>query len=258
MPRAKVAPAPPAGAKKGKALRPKTQPTASAARSPKRTPPAAKPAPAPPVPANPTHQQYGALEAAFDHFNAQLFGGRLPKCLITLRAHGRSFGYFAGNRFSDVKNVGTTTDEIAMNPKPFLSRSATESLSTLAHEMTHVEQHHFGTPPRTGYHNREWGELMLRIGLQPSATGAAGGRMTGYQMNHYVIADGPFDVSCRSLLASGWELRLADTAKDAEWVRGPTRVKFTCPQCHCNAWGAASLKLLCGACGGRRMLAQRR
>jgi hypothetical protein len=37
----------------------------------------------------------------------------------------------------------------------FATRKATEVLSTLAHEMTHLWQHEFGTPPRKGYHDRE-------------------------------------------------------------------------------------------------------
>jgi hypothetical protein len=30
------------------------------------------------------------------------------------------------------------------------------SLSTLVHEMAHLQQNHFGKSSRTGYHNKEW------------------------------------------------------------------------------------------------------
>ena len=40
--------------------------------------------------------------------------------------------------------------------------------------MTHLEQAHFGKPSRNGYHNKEWADLMERVGLMPSDTGAPG------------------------------------------------------------------------------------
>ena len=59
------------------------------------------------------------------------------------------------------------TDEIALNPAHFASRPTAGTLSTLAHEMAHLWQHHFGTPSRTGYHNKEWAAKMREIGLIP-------------------------------------------------------------------------------------------
>ena len=36
---------------------------------------------------HPTHRTYTSLDAAYDHFNRELFGGQLPACLITMQRH---------------------------------------------------------------------------------------------------------------------------------------------------------------------------
>jgi hypothetical protein len=214
------------------------------------------PPPPPPPPADPTEVQYQALRHAYDFFNTRLFSGSLPRCLITLRANGRTFGYFANDRFGErVGTEGKVVDEIALNPKPWRSRSIEDSLSTLVHEMIHVRQYHFGTRSRPGYHNREWAAMMKEIGLHPSSTGAAGGRETGQQMSHYIIEDGKFARACRALLETGWHLRFADVMRDKE-RGGTTRMKFTCPSCGANAWGRPDLCIACISvhCGTSPML----
>ncbi len=57
-------------------------------------------------------------------------------------------------------------------------------LATLAHEMVHLWQHHFGKPGRGRYHNKEWAEKMKSIGLQPTTTGKDDGAETGDVMGH--------------------------------------------------------------------------
>ena len=128
----------------------------------------------------PTVAVYPELEQAYRYFNRELFGNELPAVLITLqRTTPRTYGYFAPGRFIDAH--GARTDELAMNPVHFLNRDLRATLSTLAHEMVHVWQSHFGTPGRRGYHNKAWGVRMKEIGLYPSNTGAPGGKETGEQ-----------------------------------------------------------------------------
>jgi hypothetical protein len=150
-------------------------------------------------PMQPTPEAYGELQRAFSFFNTELFHNKLPDCLITLQREKRSRGYFSSSRF--VHHGGTQVDEIAMNPSYFGVVSPRETLSTLAHEMTHSEQYHFGKPGRRGYHNKAWGKLMEAIGLMPSATGQPGGPRTGEQMTHYIIEGGPFERACEQLLS---------------------------------------------------------
>ena len=122
---------------------------------------------------------------AYAYFNKRLFEGRLPPCLITVRPHRGAYGYFSGERFGsrDGKEIH---DEIALNIRHFEKRTPCEIMSTLVHEMVHLEQAHFGSPSRNGYHNKEWAGLMERVGLMPSDTGAPGGKRTGQRMTHYV------------------------------------------------------------------------
>jgi len=52
---------------------------------------------------SPTLATYTALQQAFDHFNAELFGGELPACLITLRSSNCYLGYHQLNRFLSIE-----------------------------------------------------------------------------------------------------------------------------------------------------------
>jgi hypothetical protein len=206
----------------------------------------------------PTTETYSALQAAYEHFNRELFGGALPECLITLqRKEKRVYGYFWGRRFEEIGGLGKT-DEIAMNPQHFTRRGIEEVLSTLAHEMAHQWQEHCGTPCRKAYHNRQWAEKMESIGLMPSDTGQPGGKKTGQHMTHYILPGGPFARACAVLLSDGFRLAWGEIVTDIEGVEGEpgkgggkaktTRVKFTCPACSANAWGKPALKLICGEC----------
>jgi hypothetical protein len=109
-------------------------------------------------------------------------------------------GYFAHERFENRADQ-STTDEIALNPKHILQRPPEATLSTLVHEMVHLRQHHFGNPGRGRYHNKQWGDMMSAIGLEPSSTGKPGGKRTGDRVSHWIVAGGPFDVACKAFLA---------------------------------------------------------
>ena len=118
-----------------------------------------------------------------------------------------------------------------------------------------------------------WVASMLMVGLIPSNTGAPEGKMTGYKMSHYIEPDGPFDVACRELLATGFRINWADRiirpnpfADDqngssngaafssdgdsdaAGQIKAKDRIKFTCPSCAQNAWAKPSSKLMCWRC----------
>ena len=213
----------------------------------------------------PTKTSYPELEQAFDLFNAKLFNGKLPTVMITLQRKANSAGYFAPERFVD--NRGRRVDELAMNPTLFTQRDTIQTLSTLVHEMAHLHQAWFGTPGRRGYHNREWADHMIALGLHPSNTGKPDGKQTGERMTHYIVADGPFHAVATDLIASGFTLSWGDylqPAGDGEEGGGqdgePTgirkrmtaassgRVRFSCPSCKSKAWGKPSLRVACADC----------
>ena len=91
---------------------------------------------APKAPHRPTESTYQAFQAAYDHFNRELFGGSLPCCLITLQRRGRrTLGYYWAERFGEIGGSDRTA-ELAINPQYFLHRPMRETLSTFVHEMT--------------------------------------------------------------------------------------------------------------------------
>ena len=202
---------------------------------------------------NPTRRTYTALDAAYDHFNEELFAGELPGCLITLQRHKGAYGFFVDDRFAKMDDPGEIIDEIALNPAGFAGRTSTEVLSTLVHEMVHLWQHHFGTPSRKCYHNREWAGKMLRVGLVPSDTGEPGGKQTGQHVSHFIEKGGPFAVACKAYLKSESgalyqdQVQTEDEAKTKS-KKAASKTKFTCPGCELNAWAKPDAKLVCGEC----------
>ena len=219
---------------------------------------------------NPTAQAYAELQLAFDHYNRELFAGELPPCLITMQREKRSYGYFSSERFVHHHDK-SKTDEIAINPAYFAVAPLLEVLQTVAHEMVHAWQFHFGNPSRSGYHNREWADKMEAIGLMPSSTGQPGGARTGQKMADYAIPGGPFMLATDALLTQNFRIswvdrfpaimptpaidagagagaaggHLADVLQPATGNRS-NRIKYRCPTCGVQAWGKPALRLLCG------------
>ena len=196
-----------------------------------------------------TGGEYTAFEQAYEWFNQQLFENALPPCLITLQRKARSRGYFANDRFEH-RAGGSTTDEIALNPDTFRSRSDKEILSTLVHEMVHCWQRHFGKVGRGGYHNKEWAAHMVTVGLMPTDTGEAGGKTTGQSVTHYIMDGGAFDCAAATLLATGFQLQWQSYGFNEEEGKrkAASKTKYTCPDCGQNAWARPSANLVCGDC----------
>ena len=220
----------------------------------------------------PTRETYDALQRAYTAMNGRLFRNQLPGAILTLRRAGTSgraaAGYYSPGRFGRIDG-DATVDEIALEPGYF-ELGAMEALQTLGHEMCHQWQVHHGRPSRAGYHNREWAEMMLSVGLVPSDTGQPGGRMTGQRMADYPAPDGRFTAIAERLIRDGFAVAWFDrdragrgnhppatVANDAEnddqagtgggpaKPRPKNKIRFTCPTCNANAWGKPSLAIAC-------------
>jgi hypothetical protein len=202
--------------------------------------------------ADPTVQMYGPLKVAFDHFNAELFNNALPPCVLTLRAKGDEHGLYYPGKFVTLDGAAPI-DEIALNPARFSTQSQRETASTLVREMEHCWQKHDGTPSRSEYHNKEWAAKMRSIGLVPSDTGLVGGKETGDRMSHYILDDGPYDLSFKRLLASGWQLDLGEVEIAVENSKPKKREGFKCEFCDMTAEARASAQIACVTC----MIAER-
>jgi predicted SprT family Zn-dependent metalloprotease len=192
---------------------------------------------------------YRTFNEAYDLFNQSLFEGELPECLITLQRRKSSKGYFGHQKFAH-RRGSEIVDEIALNPETFQDRSDREIASTLVHEMTHCWQHHFGKPSRANYHNREWADRMIALGLMPSSTGDPGGKQTGQGMTHYIVDDGAFDREWKLMAEAGFAFLYQDRA-----TNGPERVqkqkaRYTCPSCRAFVfWGKPGIvEGMCRTC----------
>lgn len=196
----------------------------------------------------PTVEMYQSMQLAYDTFNSELFGGGLPQCLMTLQREGScTLGYFSPERFSS-KSGGPATDEIAISPMHMV-RPDKEVLATIGHEMVHLWQQHNGKPGRKGYHNREWANKMLAIGLTP-VNNNDNSKITGQSMHHTIKEGGAFERIADGLIASGWRLGYHERGGGLMLMgkKPQTRAKFTCPTCQVNAWAAPSVSLVCGDC----------
>ena len=205
-----------------------------------------------------TPTEYKVFQEAYDFFNRELFGDKLPHVLVTFQRRARTRGYFSAERFNNrVEEV--KVHELAMNPDTFTDRTDEEILSTFVHEMVHVWQHVYGAhPPSRGYHNKEWASKMDSIGLCPSQTGEPGGKRTGQHVTHYIVASGPYAQAYGKLAATGFELHWQSVAVEKE--RDKSKTKFTCPLCGFNSWHKPTKDDDCHECTARegkqiRMLA---
>jgi hypothetical protein len=160
-------------------------------------------------------------------------------------------GYFAGRRFKSTDGAHVT-DEIALNPAHFAKRGAKNVLSTLAHELAHQWQQHFGKPSRAAYHNKEWAAKMREIGLIPSDTGRRGGKQTGQRMTHYIERRGLFDRAADELIAKGFVLAFVERIpRNSDLVvlkKRLSKTTYSCPACALNVWAKPDVHLVCGAC----------
>ena len=192
---------------------------------------------------NPTVETYTALERAFDHFNKALFDERLTPVMFTLTRKRGAHGYFWAEQFANKDEALGKTHEIALNPQS-MDRSIEAVLSTLVHEMTHLEQQLYGAPSKGGHHNGAWAELMLRVGLTPD-NGKGG--MTGRKVTHSIDAGGPFELALADLMP--FDIPYFTKPRDkAEKKRDISKVKHTCPCCGFKAWAKAGANLMCGDC----------
>ncbi|HYH64235.1 MAG TPA: SprT-like domain-containing protein [Urbifossiella sp.] len=201
----------------------------------------------------PTIEQFRKYQAAYDYFNAKLFGGTLRPCLLVFRDGKKKknaivLGHFAWDRWTNA--AGETCHEISLNPET-LTRPIAETFGTLVHEMVHQWQQDHGDPPRSGYHDREWARKMVEVGLVPSDTGAPGGKQTGQRMTHYVDPDGAFLKALEAMPADTalpWTTGGLELAKKRAPAKAKNKIKYTCPGCEANAWGKPELRIVCGEC----------
>ena len=218
----------------------------------------------PPVPLTPTALTAADHDHAYDFFNVRLFGTSLPRCLITISSKRKAVGYFRPVFFSDSALDGQPQrlDEIGMNPEYYADLS--DYLSTLVHEMVHLEQENVGRPGKGGYHNRAWARRMLDLGLPPFNVNHPE-KMIGVRIDHTIRAGGPFDLACQELLAGGFRIRWVHQseverpldelpgeedkeARIRKKQKKASKTPYDCPNCDLRAWAKPAARLMCADC----------
>ncbi len=189
----------------------------------------------------PTANQYRQYQKMYDWYNAQLFNGTLPECLLILsRKAARVCGHFAPDAWKGAKDE--KTHEMSLNPAYLAIATHQAACQTIVHEMVHLWQYEFGKPSRPGYHNMEWANKMENVGLMPSPTGKPGGKKTGQQMSDYAIEGGLF---MEAFEAMPKNLLLPFTEKSVLKLASKSKNKYLCPQCLSGVWGKLGLSLSC-------------
>jgi len=185
------------------------------------------------------------LQNIYDHLNWRLFENRLPNCIITLKRRTGTSGFFTARSYD--RKDGTFSDEIIMNPALYGPENPSVFLAVLVHQMVHLWQVHYGAPGRAGYHNREWADEMIEIGLQSSQSGQRGGRETGDTMYQLIISGGEFEKAAQELMRSGGLLtwRQCDKPAPPKSYKSGKRQKFTCPECGVIALSSHGAELAC-------------
>jgi predicted SprT family Zn-dependent metalloprotease len=235
---------------------------------------------------SPTSQLYDSLQEAFLFFNENLFDSELPQVVFTFQRKKSVMGYFSADRWSSKE--GEFRHEVAINPAYIGQAPLIELFQTLCHEFVHLWQECHGTPSRRAYHNKEWSEKMVSIGLIPSTDGTSNGKRTGEKMSDYPESGGLFIRCCEQLVSEKkfdlfWidrvlaqkqaqvsnevkeslrgvddkvsEVLLSIVSDDLDGdiflePEGPSKTKsrYSCGSCEINVWGKKDLRLICADC----------
>lgn len=203
----------------------------------------------------PTKDQFIAYQNMYDYYNDNLFSSQLPQVMLNFSREGRSIaGFVAPIKWMQGDNF---IHELSITPN-ILERSRKLVIQTLVHEMCHIWQIEFGSPSRSGYHNKEWANKMEELGLMPSNTGEPGGKKTGQKMMDYLIKGAKVDVYLNEMPEEYWfpitecdpKRRLmiltGNNEIQIETAKKKRKIKYTCPQCKSNVWGKPNMVLFCG------------
>lgn len=217
----------------------------------------------------PTKQQFEAFENAYQYFNVVLFGKALPPVILNLSRKSKAMGFVAPFRWkaadTDGQDRKSRLHELSINPE-ILCMDLIEVYSTLVHEQCHIWQHTHGNPSRPGYHNKEFAEKMIEVGLMPSTTGAPGGKTVGQNMSDYPIEGGRF-LAALDNLPQEFKLpfisiegekkysQLTDGTGEGASAEGEeeppkpkNKVKYSCAGCSTNIWAKPNINVICADC----------
>jgi hypothetical protein len=190
----------------------------------------------------------------FNFFNDELFESELDKNRVILncsRTAGRStlgfyMGFLSDNRGAWIEKDGKDQKaEISMNPAKMVGFSFEEIMATFVHELCHFWQDLYGSPGKNGYHNKQWAEKMIAVGLTP-VNNKSPSKITGLSMYHSIIQDGAFSQAFKKMPES---LKLPFIGLSQHRPTSQTGYKkWKCPSCKQICRAKESACIACGSC----------
>jgi hypothetical protein len=208
----------------------------------------------------PAIEEADALTNAFEYLNEELFDGELGMVKLGLTRNPRvKKGHFAPDAWVD--EDGVKWHEIVINAQWYAEvQDFRLAMTTLVHEMGHLEQHENGTQGRETYHNVEYVTRMRDMGVDsldmdgnPVSSGdrvssalIPGGKLEKALMEmpeEYIFPYLPF-------LAEEEPPQHAPPvqSKEPKPKKRGVKSKYVCAQCGNAAWGKPSMRIGCLEC----------
>lgn len=195
-------------------------------------------------------KMWRALHGAFDFFNERLFHGKLDRNMVILNCsrQNRALGFFRPPAIGWKDEEGNEKVEISLNPDYMGGRSIDDTYSTLVHEMCHMEQETCpgGKPGKRGYHNKQWSEMMLAVGLKPYNISNPS-KMTGPRCSHEIIPAGSFDQAMK-IMPEELKIPFTGLKVDKGQKAKVGYKKWTCSSCGQVARAKDNAELVCFPC----------
>ena len=180
------------------------------------------------------------LEEVYDTLNVRLFGGELPKAILTVQS-SKAYGHYT---LGDVWNDGLRGYREINIGAEALGRPIEEVVATLVHEMVHYlnDLHGVQDVSRSGwYHNRSFKEAAEAHELIVEYYSDVGFGVTA-----------PSDGLVALIAEQGW--RSIEIARD-KGVEGGKRVrkpsstrKYICPVCGMSVRATKTVRVGCQDC----------
>lgn len=204
------------------------------------------------------------IRRAFTWFNDKLWNGKLPKdTAVFWHRAPKAAGCFGPHRFKNP--TGDFVSEISLNPDHLGQRSEIDILSTLVHEMCHLERLLLDPEDWTGtYHCQKWAEMMDRVGLTPRALGKGGElthKKTGHRVTHEIVDGGMFDQAAKEFIMANDKLfplravsavesgilnkRKLNKCKPTSGGSRTSKLSFHCPCCDARIYGKQDTRAFC-------------
>ena len=214
----------------------------------------------------PAIEEADALTNAFEYLNEELFDNQLPMVKLSLTRNPRvKKGHFAENAWVD--EAGVEWHEIAINAQWYAEvQDWRLAMTTMVHEMGHLEQSVLGIAGRESYHNREYVTRMRAMGVDSINPETGEPATSGDRVSSALIPGGRLEealmVMPEEYIFPYLPKLFPEDPPQQPKTAGPApepkkrgvKTKYTCAKCGLNMWGKPEARVACLECN-REMMA---